>query len=454
MSTSHFSETDGFWLYNEKGGFSSTILNPTINLTPETGKEDYYCGVDLPADLVGISVTKKFKESGQPYPTNSWLSQVLRPPATKAQGAFYTLPLALNPYTTADKVAGLNITAGTPNLMAKLVGQKMAGAVDQYIFYAAHPEQIDPPTSQKIHKDLTTQGYLEKGGKLDQSKNLSELQLSGDLSSHTDQTKSVLKNYQTGHEMVSQLYKPAMESFFQAETAPGTARDFVLFPKPKSGDKPTTDFQFNRYLIDEFYDWSAKLELPLNWNEAKFHSGTPTGWETISVTVTKGGPLLFFDFVKLKEELTLLVADDPSRVPELTYSSHDAHAPSADFEPVFFPEYHYFGIILNGRFWGLFLPAGGKFTFSGEVKAIYPAALSASFYISTDTSAGPASKHLTIALLPYSTDVKKRQQILDHFASEYAYNAITSTSVSYSIDEKDLSVTTTFEAKVKKCPHG
>lgn len=147
-----------------KGGYTQGVIDPSKNLTPETGATDIYCGANLPADLTGIGVTKNFQTSKQPYPTNSWLSQILRPPADVEQGSFYPLPfgvtldapLAEVPNTKPPANAfSLNVNVSQTACVPNLSPAGADGTVSSFAFgWIAGGTTPDWATSVKIFQWL------------------------------------------------------------------------------------------------------------------------------------------------------------------------------------------------------------------------------------------------------------------------------------------------------------
>lgn len=407
------------------GGYALGVIDAAINLTPETGAGDSYCGADLPPSLEGIGVTQKFESSGQPYPTNCWLSQVLRPPASQAQGAFYPLPFGIlpNPVPGNPGCTTLNVSAAPPLLSADFAPGPPDGTVSPFDFaWVGGATSANWTSSIAIFNWLAQNPsgnpYLKQNGTL-LRKDLSSLatDLAGSpYTANAQDIQDVLTNYATEPpgNLIDYLVQPEVQLAFQPN-----GNDWTIAPAQLESAAAT----FQRLLIDRYDALSADLQLP--WGNLQ---GT--------MKVVRGSP--FLSFLLPDYDLDLLVRS-ASGVPQLTLASGDNGDANG------FPTTNSFGMTLNGNFWGLFQTPESTFQFL-DVKDGPLASLPGAFVIRTGTQAGTSTasqRCFVLAMLPWDDDMATRQATLQTFAG-YVFNFVQSGSVTFAISPTDNSVTTTF----------
>ena len=442
-----------------KAAYTLGVIDPTKNLTPETGGADTYCGADLPADLTNIGVTPAFQASGYPYPTNSWLSQVLRPPASVPQGAFYPLPFGVAPAALgASGLFALNVSLSQTLLFGNLSPAGPDGTVSPFAFgWVADPAGApDWATSRKIFAWLqgnpAKNPYLAVTGALlrtDLSSLAADLKGSG-YDKDADAIAGVLQNYAAPKStVINYLSKPAVDHHFTPQ-----GNEWMITPAATSGvagfGVTSTQSQTQgRILIDRYDPLSADLVVSTGSGTGT-GTGTGTGSGTGSGTagstvlkVVRGSPFLTFLLPAFDLDLQVLAYGQGGGAavnPVLTLASGDQGDANG------LPTKHYFGMSLNGNFWAVIQTPGSPFSF--VPLASQPAitsALPGTFVLRTQTQgcATAAQRACVLALLPWDDDPTTRAAILDEFAG-YAFNVVTGGSVSFDVSDTDCSVTTTF----------
>lgn len=415
-----------------QGGYTLGVWDANRNWTPETGAMDgFYCGANQPADLLGIGVTQNVQK---PYPTNCWLSQVLRPPDNIQQGAFYALPLGFQPFTRAG-IGGLNIMAPGASSVTGNLNPGHLGTVSIFAFTVI--PGVTSQMSWDIYNELQTNNFIDPNGAVTSNfssdMSPSSLGLDSQYTQYESQVINVMTQYQSAA-LVDYLYNPAVQALWQVN-----GDTFVMFPKGANWHQTTE--QFTRLLIDKYSDWSADL-IAYDWGTEQ--AGQPFDFTSphVKLTTVRGGASAFFQLNGLDVELMLLAT--LPQPPMFVYSKNDTAASNLGF-----PAYHYFGLVFDNQFWGFFQPQNCAFDFNSTDPngTLIPNGLPGNFLISTSTI-GTAQGYFNLALLPWTEDVTKRQTILDDFAAQYAYNFVTDTNVSWEISES-LQVTTTFTATLQ-----
>jgi hypothetical protein len=419
-----------------QGGYTVGVYDVNRNWTPETGALDgFYCGANQPADLLGISVTQNLSK---PYPTNCWLSQVLRPPASIQQGAFYALPLGFQPFTRAG-IGGINIMAPGYYSVTGNFNPGKLGPVSIFAFTVIPGVTSDMSTA--IYDELQTNGFISTSGMVTSAFTPDapgfSLNLSSQYAQYQPQIIAVLTEYADAA-TINYLYNPAVQALWQVN-----ADTFMVFPKGATWGMTTQ--QFTRLLIDKYSDWSADL-IAYNWTADQ--AGTDFNFDSpyIKLTPVRGSAFVYFLLNQMDIEFFVLATQAPN--PVLIYSKNDTADPSNQF-----PAYHYFGVVFDNQFWGFFQPQGCAFGFEATTSSgtLIPNALPGSFLISTQTlNASPAlpQGYFALALLPWADDATDRQNILDTFAEQYAYNFVTDTTASWQVSDS-FQVSTTFAATIQ-----
>lgn len=416
-----------------QGGYTIGVYDVNRNWTPETGAMDgFYCGANQPADLLGISVTQNIQK---PYPTNCWLSQVLRPPANINQGAFYALPLGFQPFMRAN-IGGINIMAPGFASVSGNLNPGHLGSVSIFAFTVI--PGVTSEMSWEIYNELQTNNFIDTSGMVTSSFTPSapgfSLGLSSEYAQYQPQVIVILTEYADA-DLVNYLYNPAVQALWQVN-----GDTFVAFPKGANWGATTQ--QFTRLLIDKYSDWSADL-IACDWTPDQAGVDFDFTSPHIKLTAVRGSASAYFQLNGMDIEFMVL-ASQPQN-PLFVYSKNDTAAATSQF-----PAHHYFGLVFDNQFWGFFQPQGSAFGFdpTDSAGALYPNGLPGNFLISTATLGLVPQGYFVLAQLPWSAEATERQSILDGFAERYAYNFVTGTTASWEVSDS-FEVSTTFTATLQ-----
>jgi hypothetical protein len=438
-----------------KGGYrTDAVIDSTKNFTPQTGGQSGEGGaVNLTIPPGGVTTNVQ-----PPYPTNSWLSQVMLSPTSDPgyNASFYPLPQTFNfiqhglPSSSQPSGilrSGINIMAAqwmsdqpkSHHLVSSLFGQ-IPNVADADLVTNAGVAKADVINVMNAMATANPAYLIALNSS--SSGVTGTINLTGFTPHKPGFTFNIPGYSQYNAQVETYLQKVLDQKCFNLLASPVLQTHFepvgnglMIFPAGISGNTYGDPYNFQRPQVDRYDDWSADLV-------AKSEQGG-----SATVSVARGVPITWFDLKDMELQTSFYPMAGNS---QLIYAAQDPNKGTSN--P---PSHCYFGILADEQLWLVSLPSGARFTFWGldfKPLQVNPAngTTGGVFLFASDTSQSIAH-YMSVMLLPYTPGSGADPGALLEQYAPYAYSRVTGATAAWTVNQ-DYSVTTTFSAAIVPQP--